>query len=116
MVDEGEGDEGRNKENKNCQTEEEDDPHIVYKLYKRIGELRSKIDFRDEQTQALTQALEACESQLKTECQQSAVLSSAVREHEHLWMRSQQRCSQCTPVVTPTTVTQSASGSRADEV
>ena len=81
--------EGRDKESKNCQTEEEDDPHIVFKLYERIDELHSEIDYRDEQIQALTQALEACESQLKTQCQQSVVLSSAVREHEQRWIRSQ---------------------------
>ena len=65
------------KDNKDCQTEEQDDPNIVYKRYQRIDKLHGQKDL--EKLEALRQAFEASENQLTFQRQQSAILSSAVR-------------------------------------
>ena len=68
-----------------AQTDEDDDPHIVYKLYEEIDRLHEQKESLERRLRAQEELSVARENDLNFERQQSAVLSSSVRMHERRW-------------------------------
>ena len=74
-----------------AQTDESDDPHIVYKLYQAIDQLHDQKDSLERRLQAQEELSVAMENDLRFERQQNAVLSSSVRAHERRWLANLER-------------------------